>query len=55
MLVGARQGGVTVGVVEKEFRSEVSSAAEIFVRFNLLSINICSSTLCSIHLWVKDK
>ncbi|TKY64662.1 hypothetical protein E2542_SST14560 [Spatholobus suberectus] len=30
MLVGARHGGVSVGVVEKEFRSEVSFAIDIF-------------------------
>ena len=30
MLVGARHGGVSVGVVEKEFRTEVSFTIDIF-------------------------
>jgi hypothetical protein len=43
MLVGARHGGVPVGVVEKEFHSEVSFFYCHFLEVNLfiLSITIC--------------
>lgn len=40
MLVGARRGGVSVGVVEREFRSEVSFAIAIFLKVNLLLLSI---------------
>jgi len=44
MLVGARHGGVSVGVVEKEFHLEVSKLFCChFLKVNMLilSINIC--------------
>lgn len=43
MLVGARHGRVSVGVVEREFRSEVSFANWLFLKVNLLIllINVC--------------
>lgn len=39
MLVGARNGGVTVGAVEKEFTSDVSFALDSFYK-TLLSLSI---------------
>ena len=50
MLVGARHGGVSVGVVDKEFRTEVSFAIDIFSKLicNFVWINF------SINIYIGE-